>query len=84
MIIANKSSTVLSARKINRPMPRPIRSVTPGARNFSGPSRNEMATTMPSHTKTVAVATRVLRSTAGAYDSGILGRWAPTVTTLPS
>ena len=37
-------------------MPSPICTVTPGARNFSGVSRNEIASNMPSQTKTTAVA----------------------------
>lgn len=48
---ANNHSHVFSARNTNRPMPKPICSVTPGARNFSGASRNEIASTMPSQTK---------------------------------
>ncbi len=48
---------VLSARKTRRPMPRPMVSVTPGARNFSGASMNEIATTMPNHVNAVATAT---------------------------
>jgi hypothetical protein len=54
--VARIASAMFSPRKTRRPMPRPIRTVTPGARNFSGASRNEMATTMPSHVKTAAVA----------------------------
>lgn len=38
-------------------MPSPICLVTVGARNFSGASRNEIASTMPSHTKVTATAT---------------------------
>ncbi|GAA4195977.1 hypothetical protein GCM10023074_21030 [Microbispora amethystogenes] len=38
-------------------MPRPIGTVTPGARNFSGASRNEIASTIPSQTKVAAAAT---------------------------
>ena len=38
-------------------MPSPIGSVTPGARNFSGASMNEIASTMPSQTNTAAAAT---------------------------
>ena len=38
-------------------MPRPIGIVTPGARNFIGASRNEIASTMPSQTKIAATAT---------------------------
>ncbi len=40
-----------------RPMPSPSGMVTPGARNFRGASRKEIARTMPSHTKTAAPAT---------------------------
>ena len=57
MTMASTTSTVLSARKTRRPIPRPICSVTLGARNFSGASRNEMASTMPSQTKITATAT---------------------------
>jgi hypothetical protein len=35
-------------------MPSPICNVTLGARNFSGASKNEMASTMPSQTKVTA------------------------------
>ncbi|CPC06178.1 Uncharacterised protein [Mycobacterium tuberculosis] len=35
-------------------MPSPICSVTPAARNFSGASRNEIATTIPSQTNATA------------------------------
>lgn len=35
-------------------MPSPIGMVTPGARNFSGASRKEIARTIPSHTKVTA------------------------------
>ena len=45
-------------------MPRPICSVTPGARNFSGASMKEMASTMPSHTNTAATATAEAACTA--------------------
>ena len=38
--------------------------VTPGARNFSGASRNEIASTMPSQTKIAATATATQVSTA--------------------
>jgi hypothetical protein len=34
----------------------PIRRLTSGARKFSGASRNEMASTVPSHTNVTAVA----------------------------
>ncbi|COX25275.1 Uncharacterised protein [Mycobacterium tuberculosis] len=54
MTRAKPTSTVLSARKTNRPMPSPICSVTPAARNFSGASRNEIATTIPSQTNATA------------------------------
>ena len=54
--MAKATSTVLSARKTKRPMPSPICKVTLGARNFSGASRNEMASTMPSQTKVTATA----------------------------
>ncbi len=56
MTRAKPTSTVLSARKTRRPMPSPICNVTLGARNFSGASRNEMASTMPSQTKVTATA----------------------------
>ncbi len=49
-------STMLSARKTRRPIPSPIGTVTPGARNFRGVSRNEIAKTIPSHTKTIETA----------------------------
>ena len=51
--------------------------MTPGARNLSGASRNEIASTMPSQMKVAAIATRELASTAAAYDRGraILGPW---------
>jgi hypothetical protein len=45
-------------------MPSLICTVTPGARNFSGVSRNEIASTMPSQTKTTAVASDVDALTA--------------------
>ena len=57
MATAKTTSTVLSARNTSRPMPRPIGNVTLGARNLSGASRNEIAKTMPSHTKVTATAT---------------------------
>jgi hypothetical protein len=37
-------------------MPRPIWSVTPGARNFNGASKPEMASTIPSQMKIAATA----------------------------
>ena len=43
---ARTTSTVFMARKTSRPMPTPRGRVMPGARNFSGVSRNEMASTM--------------------------------------
>ena len=55
-VAARMSSTMLSALKTSRPMPSPMGTVTPGARNLRGASRNEMASTMPSHTKVTAVA----------------------------
>src|SRR5690349_10626307 len=60
------SSQALSARKTKRPMPSPICSVTPGARNFSGVSMKEMASTMPSHIKIAATATAEAASTQGS------------------
>src|SRR4051794_11593754 len=65
---ANTYSKTFNARNTNRPMPSPTLSVTPGARNFSGASTNEIASTMPSHTKTAAIANLVPASTAAAYD----------------
>ena len=53
-------------------MPSPTFSVTPGARNFSGASTNEMASTMPTHTNTTAAASSVFVSTDAAYDDGQL------------
>ena len=50
-------------------MPRPTCRETPGARNFSGASMNEIATTMPSHTKIAATATADAALTAAAYVS---------------
>ncbi len=51
-------------------MPRPISSVTPGARNFSGASRKEIASTMPSHTKVTATATAVPAVTGAPGPAG--------------
>ena len=52
-------------------MPRPTCRVTPGARNFSGASMKEIATTMPSHTKIAATATADAGLTAAAYVSSL-------------
>src|SRR5690606_35059861 len=53
---ASTTSTALSARNTSRPIPNPIRVVTPGARNFNGASRKEIASTMPNQLKTTATA----------------------------
>jgi len=54
--MARMPSTMFRARKTMRPMPSPIGIVTPGARNFRGASRNEIARTIPSHVKVTATA----------------------------
>lgn len=56
---ARMTSAMLRARKTTRPIASPTRRSTPGARNFSGASRKEMASTIPIHTKTAAVAVAV-------------------------
>ncbi len=61
---ASAISQALSARNTSRPMPSPSWMVTPGARNFSGASRNEIASTMPSQTKIAATATPAQVSTS--------------------
>src|SRR3954453_24049611 len=57
MPAASTTSTALSARNTSRPIPRPIGSVTPGARNLSGASRNEIPSTSPSQVNSNATAT---------------------------
>lgn len=57
IVTAKIVSTMLSARKTRRPIPSPIGTVTPGARNFKGVSKNEIAKSIPSHTKTIETAT---------------------------
>ena len=47
MIIANTHSTLLSALKTNRPIPKPKGTVIPGARNLSQASIKLMAQTNP-------------------------------------
>src|SRR5690625_3407649 len=66
---ARITSATFSARNTIRPMPSPIRTVTSGARNFSGASRKEMATTMPSQTNVVATASAVIGSPAAIVRS---------------
>lgn len=60
---------MLRTRKTSRPMPSPIGSVTPGARNFSGASRNEIAKTMPSQMNVTAVASANHELMAGSSSS---------------
>jgi hypothetical protein len=54
---------MFSARNTSLPMPSPSCTVMPGARNLSGASRNEMASTMPHQRKIEAVASSVMRPT---------------------
>lgn len=51
MVIANTHSTLFSAAKTNRPMPKPMGNVTPGALNFSQASKKLMAHTNPIQVK---------------------------------
>lgn len=62
---AKAASTRFRARKTSRPMPSPMGMVTPWARNFSGASRNEIARTIPSHTKVTATAAAALAPMTG-------------------
>jgi|GEM_PF-2671164 len=66
-MMANTTSMLLSARNVRRPMPKPICRVTLGARNFNGASKNEIASTMPSHTKVTATANADPRSPGSSF-----------------
>ena len=54
---AQTTSVTFSARNTSRPIPHPRGTVPPGARNFSGASRNEIASTIPSQVKVTAIET---------------------------
>ncbi|HEU5386099.1 MAG TPA: hypothetical protein VFV73_09390 [Streptosporangiaceae bacterium] len=74
---AKAASTRFRARKTSRPMPSPMGIVTPGARNFSGASRNEIARTIPSHTKVTATAAAPLVPMSGRRSGGGPGGHVP-------
>ena len=79
---ARTTSTVFRARKTSRPMPSPRGTVMPGARNFSGVSRNEMASTMPSHTNATAApmscpVAGIVHAPAGLVDGAGRGTSVP-------
>jgi hypothetical protein len=64
------SSTTASARNTSRPMPSPSSMVIPGARNFSGVSTNEIASTIPSQTTGTAICETSAPLTPHARPSG--------------
>src|SRR3569833_2615187 len=53
---ARADSVMFNALNTSRPTPRPRGTVMPGARNFSGVSRKEIAATIPNHVKAAATA----------------------------
>ena len=71
---ASTASTRLRAAKTTRPMPRPSASVTPGARNFNGASRKEIARTIPSHTQATAPTTAFTSFPLPTADDGCADR----------
>src|SRR5581483_4545989 len=57
---ARTDSVMFNTLNTSRPIPRPRGTVMPGARNFSGVSRKEIAVTSPNHVKVVAAASPLM------------------------